>query len=176
VRTRRVERSEDVVYVEPVVHPLAVTLNPLDLFWGRISTNIEFQLEPHHSILVVPSVLAAHSNRGDPGDLLPRGFGFATTTSNGAGIELGYHYWLHWARVLRGPFLGPSFLLGFTTHPSVGDPNGTEGYWGLAFDAGWQEVIAPGFTAGAGLGVGWLRMSDTATAFPRFLVQVGWSF
>ena len=92
------------------------------------------------------------------------------------GLELGYHYWLRWARSLRGVFLGPSLLLGSTTNASVGPTADAQTYWGLAFDAGAQHVFPGGFTLGAGLGLGFVHMADASAFFPRILLQMGWSF
>jgi hypothetical protein len=166
--------TEDVVYVEaPPTHPVAVTLNPLGLFRGRLSANLEVQLVPHHSLVLSPNLLVFHADRGT---LMSDGFGFVTSTSNSVGLELGYHYWWRWAQSLSGPYMGPSLLLGSTTEASVGDPTHAQSYWGLAFDVGWQEVLFGGFTAGLGAGLEVVRMAGTGTVVPRALVQVGWSF
>ena len=174
----RSHRSDDiVVYVEPpMAYPVAVTLNPLGLFGGRLSANLEVQLEPHHSLFVSPNVLAFHADRGDVNSLISEGFGLATQTSSSIGIELGYHYWWRWARALHGPYLGPALLLGSTTQASVGDPTHAQPYWGLAFETGWQEVMPGGFTAGIGLGLEFLRMAGTGAVVPRLLLELGWSF
>jgi hypothetical protein len=166
-----------VVYVveEPTPHPVAITLNPLPLFWGRLSGNLEVQVAPHHSLVVSPNLLVYNEDRGAPRPL-SNGFGFASPTSNGVGVELGYHYWWRWARSLRGPLLGPSLLLGSTSNATVGDPTRAQAYWGLAFDLGAQEVLSGGFTLGGGLGIGFVRMAGSEAFFPRVLVQVGWSF
>jgi hypothetical protein len=169
-----VRRTEEVVYVEPPpTHPVAVTLNPLGLFRGRLSANLEVQLVPHHSLVVSPNLLVFHADRGT---LMSDGFGFVSTTSSSVGVELGYHYWWRWAQSLSGPYMGPSLLLGSTTEASVGDPTHAQSYWGLAFDVGWQEVLSGGFTAGLGAGLGIVRMAGTGAVVPRLLVQVGWSF
>jgi hypothetical protein len=173
----RAHRTEEVIYVEPIAaYPVALTLNPLGLFGGRLSANLEVQLEPHHSLVVSPNVLAFHADRGDPNSLLSEGLGFATRTSQSVGLEFGYHYWWRWARMLRGPYLGPSLLLGSTTNGGVGDPTHAQGYWGLAFDVGWQEVMPGGFTAGIGGGLEVVRMAGTGAVVPRLLMQIGWSF
>ncbi len=173
----RPHRVDEVVYVEPPVsHPVAVTLNPLGLPWARLSGNVEVQLEPHHSLVASLNVLVARANRGGASDLVSEGLGFASDASNGVGIEFGYHYWLRWERALRGPFLGPSLLLGSTSAASVGDPTHAQAYWGLAFDGGWQEVLPGGFTLGAGGGLEWIRMAGFGAVVPRLLLQIGWSF
>jgi hypothetical protein len=137
---------------------------------------VEVQLAPHHSVVASPNVLILHVDRGGRYSLASEGFGFATRTSNGFGIEAGYHYYLSGQRPLRGPFLGPSLLLGATTDASVGDPSRAQAYWGFALDAGEQEVLPGGLTIGAGVGVGLVFMADATAVFPRLLLQVGWSF
>jgi hypothetical protein len=161
------------VYDEAPARPVALTLNPLGLFWGRLSANVEVLLAPHHAVIASPNVLVANATRSGT---LGEGFGFAQRDSGSIGVELGYHYWWYWRRSLRGPFLGPSLLLGSTTNASVGNPAGAQAYWGVALDVGEQEVLPGGFTIGAGLGLGIVRMADSGAVFPRFLVQLGWSF
>jgi len=175
-----VHRRQEVIYVveEPPPHPVAITLNPIPLFWGRLSANVEVQLAPHHAIVVSPNVLVFNEDRNPR--TLSNGFGFASPTSNGVGVEVGYHYWWRWARSLRGPFVGPSFLVGSTSNVSdavsVADPTQTQAYWGFAFDVGEQEVLPGGFTLGGGLGIGFIRMAGAEAVFPRVLMQIGWSF
>ena len=169
-------RTDGVVYVEPETHPVAVTLDPLGLLWGRLSGNVEVQIMPHHSVIVSANTLLYDEDRGGPNNLVSEGLGFASRASRGFGVEVGYHYWWDWARALRGPFCGPSLLLGATSVAAVGDPTHVQAYWGLALDGGWQEVFAGGFTAGAGGGLELVRMSGTTAVVPRFLIQLGWSF
>jgi hypothetical protein len=171
-------RHADVVYaVEPPREMrLAVTIDPLPLAFGRLSANLEVLLAPHHAVIASPNLLFLHADRGGPSNSLSQGFGFATRTSGGFGIELGYHYFWSWQRSLRGPFFGPSLLLGATTDASVGDPTQLQPYWGVAVDAGWQEVFVGGFTLGGGLGLGVVHLADATAVFPRFLIQAGWSF
>jgi hypothetical protein len=165
------------VYVveEPAGRPLAITLNPVPLFWGRLSVNVELEVLPHHSFVVSPNLLVYNEDRGSPHSL-SNGFGFASPTSSGVGVEAGYHYWWRWARSLRGPFLGPSLLVGSTSNATVGNTTNAQPYWGFAFDLGGQEVFSGGFTIGGGLGVGMIRMAGSDAFFPRVLVQIGWSF
>ena len=169
-------RTDDVVYVEPQTNPIAVTLDPLDLISGRLSANVEIQVQPHHAIIASANALIFDASRGGPHNIVSEGFGFATNLSSGFGIEFGYHYWVDWARALRGPFVGPSFLFGGTSQASVGDPSHVQPYWGLAVDGGWQEVFAGGFTAGGGGGLEMIRMAGTSAVVPRLLAQLGWSF
>jgi hypothetical protein len=167
---------DEPVYVEPQRGPIALTLDPLDLISGRLSANVEIQVQPHHAIIASANALVFDASRGGPHNVVSEGFGFATNLSSGFGVELGYHYWVDWARALRGPFVGPSFLFGGTSQASVGDPSHAQPYWGLALDGGWQEVFAGGFTAGGGGGLEMIRMAGTSAVVPRFLIQLGWSF
>jgi hypothetical protein len=170
-------RVEEVVYVErPEPRPVAITLNPLGLFVGRLSANVELQIEPHHSFIVAPNVLVFDADRGQAHSLISEGLGFATHSSSSVGVELGYHYWWQWHRALRGPFFGPSLLLGGTSQASAGDPTREQGYWGLAFDVGDQEVLPGGFTVGAGGGLEVVELAGKAAVVPRLLLDVGCSF
>ncbi|MDP9149980.1 MAG: hypothetical protein M3O36_08590 [Myxococcota bacterium] len=166
-----------VVYIEEASPPfVALTLNPVALLLGRLSLNVELVVAPQHSLVVSPNVLVLQEGRGDRGNLISEGLGFATRTSGSLGGELGYHYWWLARRPLHGAFLGPSFLAGSTTNASVGDPSRAQAYWGGAFDVGGQEVLPGGFTIGGGLGLGVVKMADALAVYPRLLAQVGWSF
>ena len=131
-------------------------------------------LAPHHALVVSPNLLLAQVDRGGRYSLVSEGFGFASSASSSFGVELGYHYWWPSRESLRGLFLGPSLLLGDTSESSV-DPSHAQGYWGVACDAGAQEVFAGGFTIGGGAGLGVVRMAGATALFPRFLLQIGWS-
>ena len=156
--------------------PVAITWNPLALVGGRLSGNVEVLLAPHHALLVSPSALVLQADRGGRYNAESQGLGFASRSGGGFGLELGYHYWWRWSRDLRGPFLGPSLLLGSTTNATAGpDPASAQTYWGAALDAGWQAVLAGGFTLGAGVGLGLVHLGGASAIFPRLLLQVGWS-
>jgi hypothetical protein len=169
-------RREVVVFFYDDPRPVAITLNPLDLGLSRLSANVEVLVAPHHSLIVSPNILVLDENRGGRYSLFTEALGFASQTSSGFGVEVGYHYWWRWRRSLRGPFFGPSALLGSTTNAYVGTTNNAQGYWGVAFDLGGQEVLPGGFTLGAGLGLGLVHMADATAVFPRVLMQIGWSF
>jgi hypothetical protein len=170
-------RRREIVYVyEEPPRPVAITLNPVALTVGRLSANVEFLLAPHHSLVLSPNLIAFHEDRGGRYNLLNEGLGLATNNSNSFGGEVGYHYWWRWRRSLSGPFFGPSVLLGSMTNAAVGNTTAAQAYWGLAFDAGGQAVLPGGFTIGAGIGLGFVEMADAYAVFPRFLLQLGWSF
>ncbi len=174
----RPHRRREVVYVyeEPVARPVAVTLNPAALVLGRLSANVELLLAPHHSLVLSPNILAFQEGHGGRYDLASEGLGFASEKSSSFGGELGYHYWWRWRRSLVGPYFGPSLLLGSVTNATVGATTNAQLYWGGAFDAGGQGVLPGGFTIGAGIGLGFVEMASAVAVFPRFLLQLGWSF
>jgi hypothetical protein len=156
---------------------VAITFNPLALTLGRLSGNFEVLLAPHHSLVASPNALVFGQDRGGRYNSVSQGLGFASHDSQSLGLELGYHYWWRWSHDLRGPFFGPSLLLGSTTNAVVNTAQtGAQPYWGAALDFGGQGVLAGGFTIGAGLGLGFIHMADANGIFPRFLFQLGWSF
>ena len=174
-----VHRRREVVYVveeyEPP-RPVAITLSPVPLIWGRLSGTFEVQIAPHHSLLASPSALVFDADRGGRYNLISEGLGFASQHSSSLGLELGYHYWWRWSRSLSGPFFGPSLLLGSTTNAYAGTTTDAQGYWGVALDAGGQHVFPGGFTLGGGVGVAYSHMADAGALYPRVLLQMGWSF
>jgi hypothetical protein len=145
----------------------------LPLIWGRIGANVELLVAPHHAIVGSAHLLLSNVNRGG---LLAEAFGFTQKASSGVGAEVGYHFWWYSSGTLSGPFAGPSLLVGSTTNATVGGVPDAQTYWGVAIDAGGQAVLAEGLTAGAGIGLGLIRMADAGAVFPRFLAQLGWSF
>jgi hypothetical protein len=155
---------------------VAVTWNPLGLFLGRLSANLEAQLAPHHAVVLSPNALLFGTDRGSLHSVLSEGFGFATSSSLGFGGELGYHYGWSGPGALHGPFFGPSLLMGVTTRASVGNASRAQPYLGLALDLGTQEIIYERFIAGAGVGLGVVHMAGTTAVAPRFLCQLGWTF
>jgi hypothetical protein len=174
-RRRREVVAEYVEYDPP--RPVAITWNPVALTAGRLSGNFEVLVAPHHALLVSPNALVFDQDRGGRYNVVSQGLGFASRNSDSLGLELGYHYWWRWARDLRGPFFGPSLLLGSTTNATAGpSPGSAQPYWGAAFDVGGQGVLSGGFTIGAGAGLGFIHLGDASALFPRFLFQIGWSF
>jgi hypothetical protein len=157
---------------------VALTLNPLPLALGRVGGNIEIEVVRQHAIVGTLSGLVEQVGRGGRFSLLSEGLGFASSASTGFGVELGYHHWWGFGSggALRGVFFGPSFLAGSTTQATVGDPSQAQVYWGGALDVGAQEVFRGGLTLGGGAGLGFVQMAGSRAAFPRLLLQVGWSF
>jgi hypothetical protein len=174
-RRRREVVVEYVEYDPP--RPVAITWNPAALALGRLSGNFEVLVAPHHSLLVSPNALVLDEDRGGRYNAFSAGLGFASHDSDSLGLELGYHYWWRWSHSLRGPFFGPSLLLGSTTNATAGpNPGSAQGYVGAALDFGGQAVLSGGFTIGAGLGLGFIHLAEANALFPRFLLQLGWSF
>jgi len=128
-------------------------------------------LAPHHALIVSPNVTFHKVAFERNGNTLGYGLGYAADNSGGFGGEIGYHYWVR--RHLQGIYLGPSLVLGATL-PNVGK---TFGYYGGAFDVGYQYLFANGFTINGGGGIMIIGASGTtAHAAPRFLFGIGWSF
>ncbi len=148
---------------------LSIRLNPLPLFLSRLSVDVEYELAPHHALVAAPQ-LTFHDR--DRGKLPSYAFGYTASESSGVGAELGYHYWL--APRMEGLFLGPSLLVGFTGHPVVS----THAYYGLAFDVGYQLMLANGFTIGGGGGLLAIGAGggNALHVTPRVLFGIGWSF
>jgi hypothetical protein len=130
----------------------------------------------HHALFGGLSALVYQADRGGSGTMLSAGFGFASASSSGLGMEIGYHYWVDPRRDLAGAFLGPSLMLGTTTQATAGASTGWQGYWGGALDVGWQEVLPVGLTAAAGAGLAVAHMADTTTVYPRLVARLGWAF
>lgn len=125
-------------------------------------------MAPHHALVISPH--ATWKNRRP--ELVHDGFGFSNAASWGLGTEFGYHYWTN--RNLQGIYLGPSGVFGFTSPPA---PTDAHAYYGIAFDVGWQLVLANGFTFNAGGGLLVLASDPFATqVLPRALLGLGWSF
>lgn len=161
------------VYEVETPRTTSIRFNPLPLFAGRLSADIELMLAPHHALVVSPN-FTLHKvvfDRND--DLLGYGLGYAGDDSAGFGGEVGYHYWLR--RHLAGVYFGPSLVLGATL------PEGGKGfaYYGAAVDVGYQYLFSNGFTLNGGGGI--LIVNGTfggsvVHAAPRFLFGIGWSF
>ena len=69
-----------------------------------------------------------------------------------------------------------ALVFGVAFFAVVGSTTDAQTYWGAALDAGGQAVMPGGFTVGGGVGVGFLHMASATAVFPRFLLQMGWSF
>src|SRR5450432_1458238 len=125
----------------------SIRLNPLPIFAARLSVDLEFMLAPHHALVVNPSVTFHKAAFARNDNTLGYAFGYAGDASAGFGGEVGYHYWLR--RHLQGIYLGPSLVLGATL------PQGGKafGYYGGAFDVGYQYLFANGFTLNGGGGI-----------------------
>ncbi len=152
----------------------SIRLNPLPIFAGRLSVDLEFMLAPHHALIVSPNVTFHKVAFARNDNTLGYGLGFASDTSAGFGGEVGYHYWTR--RHLQGIYLGPSLVLGATL-PSAPPGAKAFAYFGGAFDVGYQYLFANGFTLNGGGGIMVIGASGTtAHAAPRFLFGLGWSF
>jgi len=149
---------------------ISLRLNPLPFFLSRLSVDLEFMLAPHHALFASPS-LTFHKFAFHRSDVITYGLGYAGDNASGIGGEVGYHYWVH--RQLEGIYLGPALVFGETTP----NPGKAFGYYGAAFDVGYQYLFPNGFTLEGGGGILVTGASGTtAHAAPRFLFGIGWSF
>lgn len=149
---------------------LSLRLNPLPLFEGRASADGELMFAPHHAVIASPHVTFSAPRF----TLAAKAFGFAPQGAGGVGTEVGYHYWIE--PRLEGLWLGPSVLFGVTSPPDKGK---AFGYYGAAFDVGWQLVVNPGFTVMFGAGLLVIDATPAGAAWavaPRGLLGVGWTF
>jgi hypothetical protein len=159
--------------------PLALTINPLTLMFGRFGANVEFLPAEHHAIMLNPYYSSASIELGE-----------VRTSYRSLGAELGYHFYTG-SKGANGFFVGPSFLMMRTELEAqcmnVGcdlDPEATVSTYGVALDLGGQHVFDNGITLGAGAGLMYLKSSaradgDTVLKFegvlPRILFTVGYS-
>jgi len=176
---------------EPRFKRLAIEGNPLSLFIGRYSANVEFLPALHHAIVVNPHYDSVSFDTrltvGTDEELSYReGF-------SGFGAELGYRYYTG-REGPNGFFVGPSFLFGFYDARSdiagIEEKSFTSVGW--AIDIGGQGVIGPGIVLGGGFGIQQTRNSINADQYgelplaaeilvgsgvrPRFLFSIGYAF
>jgi hypothetical protein len=159
--------------------PLALTVNPLTLLFGRVGANVEVLPAEHHGIMLNPYFSNVSLETAE-----------TKTEFFSWGGELGYHFYTG-KKGANGFFIGPSFV--FTrTHANaecvnVGcsvDPEVEFTTYGAALDLGAQHVFDNGITLGGGGGLMYLKSSaeaegDTVLQFegvlPRVLFTVGYS-
>ena len=170
----------------------AVEANPLGLFIGHYSVNVEWLPAMHHALVLNPHYdsVTAEVTVSDGTNSV------ATFEENftGGGAELGYRYYTGRAGP-NGFFVGPSLLLGAYT-ASNSDFTGSEATSfsrvGFAVDIGGQAVIDPGFVIGGGFGLQrtWVNGVDDYSGElplsaevlvgsgvrPRFLFSMGGAF
>lgn len=148
---------------------LSLRGNPLALFIGRLSVDVEWLIVPHHAIVISPHLTLSQ----DRGTLPANAVGFTGPSSTGFGVELGYHYWMT-STEPEGVFLGPSLLID-STKPAPGFDRFTA--YGAAFDVGYQAIVGSGFTLAAGGGILFITASGVPVkAAPRVLLSIGWTF
>ncbi|HVJ14465.1 MAG TPA: hypothetical protein VM686_03450 [Polyangiaceae bacterium] len=170
----------------------AVEANPLGLFIGHYSVNVEWLPAMHHALVLNPHYdsVTAEVTVSDGTNSV------ATFEENftGGGAELGYRYYTGRAGP-NGFFVGPALLLGAYT-ASNSDFTGSEATSfsrvGFAVDIGGQAVIDPGFVIGGGFGLQrtWVNGVDDYSGElplsaevlvgsgvrPRFLFSMGGAF
>jgi hypothetical protein len=159
--------------------PLALTVNPLTLLFGRVGANVEVLPVEHHAIMLNPYFSNVSLETAE-----------TKTEYFSWGGELGYHFYTG-KKGANGFFVGPSFVFTRTRATaecvSVGcntDPEVAFTTYGAALDLGGQHVFDNGVTLGGGGGIMYLKSSaeadgDTVLQFqgvvPRVLFTVGYS-
>lgn len=184
------EGPAPVASTDPPLKSLAIELNPLSLFIGRLSANVEYMPAVHHAVVVNPYYVSVNADVtvGVDGDAETYEDNFS-----GGGVELGYRMYTG-SKGPNGFFVGPSLLLGLYNSEDS-DFTDTEGRtftsYGFAVDIGGQGVIGPGIVLGGGFGLQYTKVSGDAPGFdlpltaeilvgggvrPRFLLSVGYAF
>lgn len=163
---------------DPGFKKVSITANPLSILVGRYSFNVEYMLEKHHGLIVVPSFWSLKSSTGD-----------IEVKYNYVGGELGYHYYTG-ERGANGFFIGPSAVfMSMSTSASGGgsSASGSATVYGGAIDLGGQHVARNGFTVGGGFGLMYVKASSKIDGssepsikvegvLPRLLFTMGYSF
>jgi hypothetical protein len=170
---------------------LAFEANPLGIFIGHYSVNIEWMPAMHHALVINPhydSVTA--SVTGVDGS----GVTSYDEHFSGGGAELGYRFYTG-RKGPNGFFVGPSVLLAAYSATSS-DFTGSEATnfsrVGFALDLGGQAVVGGGFVIGGGFGLQrtWVNGVDDYSGDlplsaellvgggvrPRFLFAMGYAF
>lgn len=162
--------------------------NPLPLATlDKLSANVVIAPVEHHAIVLSPfgswthtEPITVYAADGTPTQL-PR------QTFTGWGGEIGYRYYTGRGGP-RGLFLGPSVIVGFF---DAGASNGDVTHfidYGLAFDVGYQMLVADRVSLSLGGGVQGLLQDKSIPAqqwpskvyansgvLPRLLVSIGWA-
>lgn len=130
----------------------AITYNPLTINLERISLNLEVVPVSHHALVLT-------------------GF-YATTTTNedsfnnkfrGFGGEIGYRHYSGEGGP-RGLYFGPSLLVGYYDAIPMNGARTHFGNFGLAFDVGYQAIVADRWVVGLGGGI---QYSAPTHEFPK---------
>jgi hypothetical protein len=162
-------------------NPVAITYNPLSLFIGRVSFNVEWAPATHHVIIASPHFATTGATIAiGPNETVDQHI-------IGGGGELGYRYYTG-HRGMNGVFIGPSLIGGGY---SADLPSGNKAFTnvGGAVDVGVQAVLLNHLALGAGVGIEYLHVShdfhDLPTSpaslaqsgiKPRLLAQGGYAF
>ena len=162
-------------------HAIAIELNPLPLYFGRLSANLEYMPLQHHAIVLNPQITHVSN------ELAVSGGANASQTFSGFGGEVGYRYYTG-HKGIDGVFVGPSLIMGVY---NAGLPDGNQAFttMGVAVDAGVKAVVWDHVAVGAGAGLQWVKVShdfnDLPTRSelavgngvkPRILAEVGYAF
>lgn len=181
VESRVDEATKDLDQRTSGYHGAAIELNPLPIYFGRLSANLQYMPAMHHAIILSPQITHVSN------DIALTGGSNVSQTFTGFGGEVGYRYYTG-HRGLDGVFVGPSLVLGFY---NAGLPNGDQAFTtlGVAVDAGVKTVIFDNVSVGAGAGIQWVKVSHDfndlptrsemaigAGVKPRILAEVGYAF
>ncbi|MBV9946799.1 MAG: hypothetical protein JOZ69_08130 [Myxococcales bacterium] len=175
---RDVTRSTD---TDAHYDPFAIEWNPLDVFVGALSFNLEWVPATHQAIVVTPRIVHTTADVSvNPGQTESQAF-------SGFGGEVGYRYYTG-HRGMNGVFIGPSLIAGvFNGSLPGGDQAFTN--FGIAGDVGLQQIFFDHLVLGGGVGVEYLSVSHDFHDLPtapstvassgvkgRLLFAVGYGF
>jgi hypothetical protein len=170
---------------------ISIEVNPLGLFIGHYSVNVEWMPAQHHALVANP-----HFDSVSADVTIYSGTEVVEVEDHfsGGGVELGYRFYTG-RRGPNGFFVGPSLLLAAysASHSDItGSDAKTFTRVGFAIDVGGQAVLSSGFVIGGGFGMQrtWVDGEDdyrgdlplSAEVLvgggirPRFLFAMGYAF
>jgi hypothetical protein len=169
----------------------ALVFNPLGIFIGHYSVELQYLPIPHHALVLNPHFdhVSADVSQGTGTRRITYQQGFT-----GFGTELGYRFYTS-GKGAAGFYAGASFLFGYYSTSVSGASSGASspsvGFTTLggAIDIGGQAIVGPGVIVGGGFGLQYTSASEdfsnlplTAAILagggirPRFLLSVGYAF
>jgi hypothetical protein len=157
--------------------PFTIQIAPMSLFIGRWGAGATWVPFDHHALT---ENIFYYDQKTDPQVAPPNRF-------QGIGGEVGYRYYTGLGGP-RGMFGGPSLLLGgYTVSPAYG-ANVAFQDLGIAFDVGYEALVADRVMLLAGVGAQYMyptkslpQQTDYEDSIanrkflPRFLLEVGWA-
>lgn len=170
---------------------IAIEANPLGVFIGHYSINVEWMPAMHHALVLNP-----HYDSVTAGVTATDGTSVVSYDEHfsGGGAELGYRFYTG-RKGPNGFFVGPSLLLAAYSASNseiTGSKATNFSRVGFAIDIGGQAVLDSGFVVGGGFGLQrtWVNGVDDYSGDlplsaellvgggvrPRFLFTVGYAF